>query len=140
MENVVMKVYVVGDDFKTLTEITDPKEKGFFFAESCYIIHLKSPTYQFFINWVGPSPMSVNTASMSDASVNLVGGVMTFDETRTIVRKGHEDDGLLAFFPDGFFILDETRIPMEEWWNKTRENGVMFRVQATHGGSARAIE
>ena len=140
MEGITMKVYIVGEDWSTLTEITDPREKGFFFAESCYIIHLKSYSYQFFINWIGPNPVNVDRAKMSDASVYLVGGVMTNNETRTTVRKGHEDDGLLAFFHDGFFILDEQRIPMDEWWAKTNQNGVMFRVQATNGGSARAIE
>jgi len=42
MDGVTMTVYHVGDDFKTLTEINNPKEKGMFFAESCYVIWLKS--------------------------------------------------------------------------------------------------
>lgn len=56
------------------------------------------------------------------------------------VKKGHEDEGLLAFFPDGFTILDEARIPMDEWYAKIAANGIMFRVQAPFGAGARAIE
>jgi len=44
------------------------------------------------------------------------------------VKKGHEDEALLAFFPEGFVILDEARVPIEEWWAKTNTNGVMFRI------------
>jgi hypothetical protein len=43
--NFTMKVYFVEADFHTLTEITDPREHGKFFAESCYVIHLKSNTH-----------------------------------------------------------------------------------------------
>lgn len=56
------------------------------------------------------------------------------------VKKGHEDEALLAFFPEGFVILDEARVPIEEWWAKTNTNGVMFRIQAPYDGGARAIE
>ena len=54
VENVTKKVYVFGDDWKTLTEITDPREHGKFFAESCYLVYLKSPSHEYFINWLGP--------------------------------------------------------------------------------------
>lgn len=56
------------------------------------------------------------------------------------VKKGHEDEALLAFFPEGFLILDEARVTMDEWYAKVNENGVMFRVQAPFGAGARAIE
>lgn len=42
MAQVTKKVYVVGADFHELTEITDPRENGKFFAESCYVVYLKS--------------------------------------------------------------------------------------------------
>ena len=60
--------------------------------------------------------------------------------TRIRVKKGHEDEAFLAFFPNGFAILDEARISMDEWYAKVNANGVLFRVQAPFGGGARAIE
>jgi len=57
-----------------------------------------------------------------------------------VVRKGHEDEAFLQFFPKGFFILDETRVPMSEYYSKLEEHGAMFRVQAPGGNAARAIE
>jgi len=77
---------------------------------------------------------------MATAQDGLTDGVLTSDMTRMRVKKGHEDEALLAFFPDGFLILDEARIPMDEWYAKVQENGVMFRVQAPFGAGARAIE
>lgn len=56
------------------------------------------------------------------------------------LRKGHEDEGFLQFFPNGFFILDETRVPMDQYKAKLEQNGAMFRVQAPGGKGARAIE
>lgn len=60
--------------------------------------------------------------------------------TRMRVKKGHEDEAFLHWFPDGFAILDEARIPMDQWYAKVAQNGVMFRVQAPFGEGARAIE
>lgn len=42
MDQVTKTVYFVEADFHTLTPITDPREHGKFFAESCYVIHLAS--------------------------------------------------------------------------------------------------
>lgn len=56
------------------------------------------------------------------------------------VKKGHEDEGFLAFFPEGFAILDEARVSMDEWYSKLQANGALFRVQAPFGEGARAIE
>ena len=56
------------------------------------------------------------------------------------VKKGHEDEAFLAFFPDGFAILDEARVSMDEWYGKLAANGALFRVQAPFGDGARAIE
>lgn len=58
----------------------------------------------------------------------LTGGVLTSNMTRMRVKKGHEDEGFLAFFPDGFAILDEARISMDEWYAKVASNGILFRV------------
>ena len=68
--------------------------------------------------------------------------INTSDMTRIRVRKGHEDESFLKFFPNGFIILDEARPQgaMTEWNAKMAEKGVMFRVQAPYGGGARAIE
>ena len=84
--------------------------------------------------------MSDNIAKMATAQDSLTDGVLTSDMTRMRVKKGHEDEALLAFFPDGFLILDEARIPIDDWYAKVNQNGVMFRVQAPFGAGARAIE
>jgi len=60
--------------------------------------------------------------------------------TRIRVKKGHEDEALLAFFPEGFLILDEARVSMDDWYAKVNSTGTMFRVQAPFGAGARAIE
>lgn len=77
---------------------------------------------------------------MSEACVSLLGGVLTSDDTFISVKKGQEDETFLNFFPEGFAILDEERIPMADWQAKSAEKGVMFRVQAPFGGAARSIE
>jgi len=118
INQVVKTVYFVESDFHTLTQVTDPREQGFFFAESCYVIHLKSSQHEYFINWIGPKTGSAEIAKMSTAQDTLCGGVFTNHMTRMRVRKGHEDEGLLAFFPDGFVILDEQRVSMDDWWAK----------------------
>ena len=140
IEQVQKTVYFVESDYYTLTPITDPRENGKFFAESCYVIHLKSPTHQYFINWLGPRTLSVNISKMATAQDSLTDGVLTSDMTRMRVKKGHEDESMLAFFPEGFLILDEARIPMDDWYAKVNSTGVMFRVQAPFGEGARAIE
>lgn len=116
LSQVEKKVYFVESDWTTLTEITDPNEEGKFFAESCYVISLISPKWKFFITWVGPGGLDDELAKISEAVVTLTGGQLTTHETRTRVKKGHEDEGLLSFFPNGFVILDEARIPMENWY------------------------
>ena len=77
---------------------------------------------------------------MSELCDPLTNNELSSNMTRIRVKKGHEDEGLLAFFPDGFVILDEARIPLDDWLAKTSQNGVMFRVQAPFGSGARAIE
>ena len=140
IDQVTKTVYHVGEDFHTLTQVTDPREDGFFFAESCYVIHLKSSSHEYFINWLGPRTTSLDVSKMSTAQDGLTGGELTNSMTRIRVKKGHEDEGLLAFFPSGFVILDEARVSMDDWWAKTQANGTMFRVQAPFGAGSRAIE
>ena len=67
LDQVTKKVYFVESDYHTLTEITDPRESGKFFAESCYVIHLASPTHQYFINWIGPRTTSDKVSMMATA-------------------------------------------------------------------------
>jgi len=40
LDQVTKTVYFVEADFHTLTPITDEREQGKFFAESCYVVHL----------------------------------------------------------------------------------------------------
>ena len=70
----------------------------------------------------------MNVSKMATAQDALTDGVLTSDMTRMRVKKGHEDEALLAFFPEGFMILDEARIPMDQWYEKVNTTGVMFRV------------
>ena len=63
-DNFIMKVYFVEADYHTMTEITDPREHGKFFAESCYVIQLKSASHQYFINWIGPNTGSDNLSKI----------------------------------------------------------------------------
>lgn len=140
MANVTKKVFHVGDDWKTMTEVTDPRENGKFFAESCYVVHLKSSQHEYFINWMGPRMLTENIAKMNTGMDALTNFELTSHMTRIRLRKGHEDETFLSFFPDGFAILDEARIPMDEWYAKTAANGVLFRVQAPYGEGVRAIE
>jgi len=66
--------------------------------------------------------------------------VNTSDMTRIRVCKGRETEELLRFFPNGFVILDEARVPMADFNAKANEKGLMFRVQAPYGSAARSIE
>jgi len=52
---------------------------------------------------------------MSEAMLTIVGGILTLNMTHIRVKKGHEDEAFLSWFPDGFLILDEARVSMEEW-------------------------
>lgn len=140
IEGVTKKVYFVGDDWKTMTEITDPRENGKFFAESCYVVHLKSAKHEYFINWLGPKVETEFISRMGTGIDALTGYELTSDMTRIRMKKGHEDDAFLSFFPEGFAILDEARIPMDDWYAKTAANGVLFRVQSPYGDGCRAIE
>lgn len=115
LAGVTKTVYVVNDDLLTLTEITDPRESGVFFAESCYVVHLKSAKHEYFINWLGPRMTPQQVSQMSEAMLTITGGVLTFDMTHIRVKKGHEDEAFLSWFPEGFVILDEARISLDEW-------------------------
>jgi len=128
LDQVTKTVYFVEEDWHTLTPITDDREQGKFFAESCYVIHLKSNTHQYFINWLGPRTLSENVAKMATAMDGLTDGVLTNSMTRMRVKKGHEDEAMLSFFPDGFTILDEARVSMDQWYAKVNDTGVMFRI------------
>ena len=56
------------------------------------------------------------------------------------VNKGCETEELLRFFPNGFVVLDEARVPIADFYTKANEKGAMFRVQAPYGAGARSIE
>ena len=42
------------EDFKTPIKIEDPNEDGIFFAESCYVVDIKSSSHRYQICWQGP--------------------------------------------------------------------------------------
>lgn len=79
-------------------------------------------------------------AKFNDMITAFQGGVMTDKTTLMPLRKGAEDEAFLQFFPKGFFILDEHRVPFAEYQNKVKEQGALFRIQAPHGSKSRAIE
>lgn len=53
---------------------------------------------------------------------------MTSDMTTMKVNKGCETEELLRFFPNGFVVLDEARVPIADFYAKANEKGAMFRV------------
>ena len=81
-----------------------------------------------------------NEAKTSTIWDNINGGINTSDMTRISVRKGHEDEAFLKFFPNGFVILDEERVAWDDYLAKFNANGAMFRVQAPYSGGSRCIE
>ena len=127
-------------DHKEPVEITDPLEDGKFFAESCYVVDIKSSSHRYQICWQGPKLIGDQHADTSEAMEIISNHINTSDMTRMRVRKGHEDECFLGFFPNGFVILDEARVPIGDFDAKMAEKGAMFRVQAPYGGGARAIE
>lgn len=129
LDGVTKTVYVVNDDLLSLTKLEDPRENGIFFAETCYVVHLKSNKHEFFLNWLGPRMDPKQVSMMSEAMLSITGGVLTFDMTHIRIKKGHEDEAFLSWFPEGFMILDEARVPLDEWHtSKVNENGTMLRV------------
>lgn len=140
MEKVVKSVYAFSPDLKSLEEITDPREDGKFFAETHYVLRLKSPQHEYFIHWLGAKVVGAESGVMNTTMDSLTNYELTSRMTRMRVKKGHEDEAFLHWFPNGFAILDEARIPLDEWYAKVAQNGVMFRVQAPFGEGARAIE
>ena len=108
------KVYVL-EDLSNPVEITDPAEQGKFFAESNYIVQIKGTKHQYIIKWFGPKASIESAQGMNKATETLLGGNFTSDDSSFVVKKGQEDDSFMSFFPDGFAILDEARIPMAEW-------------------------
>jgi len=133
------KVYYLKDD-KVPEEITDPREEGKFFAESTYVVDINSSTHRYMICWMGRKLAGDERAKTTLAMDELCGGILTSNMTRIQVRKGHETEELLRFFPGGFVILDEARVSMDALEAKLSENGLMFRVQAPYGSAARCIE
>lgn len=66
--------------------------------------------------------------------------VNTSDMTRIRVNKGHETEELLRLFSNGFTILDESREPINDFFARANDHGLMFRVQAPFGTGARSIQ
>lgn len=133
-------VYHLGEDFRTPVKVTDPLEEGKFFAETNYIVDIQGSGHRYVIKWFGPRATVEHMQGASAAVEQVLGGVFSSDDTCISIKKGHETESFLSFFPDGFAILDEARIPMADWMEKSKQNGVMFRINAPFGGSARAIE
>ena len=127
-------------DHKTPVKIEDPEEEGKFFAESCYVVDIQSATHRYQICWQGPKLIGEQHAHTTEAMEIISDHINTSDMTRIRVRKGHEDEAFLGFFPNGFVILDETRVPIADFNAKMTGKGGMFRIQAPYGGAARAIE
>lgn len=128
------------EDGRTPVQITDPAEVGKFFAESVYVIDIQGSNHRYLICWMGAKLSGDQIAKTSEAMDDITEHVNTSDMTRIRVKKGHETEGLLRFFPEGFVILDEQRVPMADFHAKITERGAMFRVQAPYGSGARSIE
>merc|ERR1712060_585916 len=114
-------------DHKEPVKIEDPEEDGKFFAESCYVVDIKSSSHRYQICWQGPKLVGNQQAQTTEAMEIISDHINTSDMTRLRVRKGHEDETFLRFFPN-FTILDEARVPIAEFYAKMNEKGAMFRV------------
>jgi gelsolin len=125
--NYTKTVYFLEDN-KTPIKIEDPEEEGKFFAESSYVVDLQSNTHRYQLCWQGKKLTSEENSHTLEAMEVISNHINTSDMTRIRVRKGHEDESFLKFFPSGFVILDEARIPMAEWNAKMADKGVMLRV------------
>ena len=125
--NYTKTVYFL-EDHKTPIKIEDPEEDGKFFAESTYVVDLQSNTHRYQLCWQGKKLTSEENSHTLEAMEIISNHINTSDMTRIRVRKGHEDESFLKFFPTGFVILDEARIPMAEWNAKMADKGVMLRV------------
>jgi hypothetical protein len=127
-------------DNRVPVQITDPAEEGKFFAESVYVIDIKGSGHRYLICWIGGHLVGEQLSTTSEAMDDICEHINTSDMTRMRVKKGHETEELLRFFPKGFIILDEARVPLSEFYKKVDERGAMFRIQAPFGSGARAIE
>lgn len=133
-------IYLLTGDLSTYEEITDPAEQGKFFAESSYVVDIKSDKHRYLICWMGNKLVGDEISKTTLAMDNICDNINTSNMTRFRIRKGREDEGFLRFFPEGFIILDEARVPISQWYEKVNEKGAMFRVQAPFGNGVRAFE
>jgi len=115
-------------DARTPVRITDPAEVGKFFAESVYVIDVKGTDHRYFITWMGQRLTSELVTATSEGILEIAENLLTSDMTTIRVNKGSETEELLRFFPDGFVVLDEARVPINDFYAKANEKGAMFRV------------
>jgi len=105
-----------------------------------YVIDVKGASHRYFITWMGQRLTPDLVAATTEGIVEIAENLLTSDMTTIRVNKGSETEELLRFFPDGFVVLDEARVPLNDFYAKTNEKGAMFRVQAPYGAGARSIE
>ena len=70
------------------------KKGAKFFAESCYVITLKSPNHTFIIQWIGTAGLGQELSYISEGTLVLTGGIVyTTQDTRVRIKKVPEADG-----------------------------------------------
>mmetsp|Transcript_65419 Transcript_65419/g.90412 ORF Transcript_65419/g.90412 Transcript_65419/m.90412 type:complete len:135 (-) Transcript_65419:1020-1424(-) len=115
--NYTRTIYFVNHNDWTYEQVT-PEEEGYFWAESVYLVDIKSETHQYLIKWMGRRVEGDENAKFNDLVAKHMGGVLTDFTTLMPLRKGAEDEAFLQFFPKGFFILDEERVPFADYQKK----------------------
>ena len=120
--------------------VLDQSEQGHFFADDLYIVDLQGSKHRYVLMWMGPK-LDPDQYSETSKFMDMVTNYENSNAiTRNRVRRGAEDESLLSLFPQGFVTYNGSRVPVADKLASIKQCGAMFRVQAPHGDSARAIE
>lgn len=135
-----VKMYIMNEECTDMEEITNQHEFGHFFDEEVYVIQIQGSQHEYMINWQGRKIDGALQAKCTEAmTAKLCGGEITSDQTKDYVRQCQEPESLISFFPNGFYILNGKRVPMDECIAKIKQ-GSLFAVIAPYGGGARIIQ
>ena len=105
------------------------------------MIDVKGSKHRYIIQWFGPRLGSDKQSEYRKYMNILTNNILSPREiTRVTVMQGHEDDTLLAFFPNGFICHDGPRIPLADRRAKIKENGCLFKIQGPFEEKPQAIE
>ena len=117
------------------------EDYGHFYQDEVYMIDVKGSKHRYIIQWFGPRMPSDKQSEYRKYMNILTNNILSPREiTRVTVMQGHEDDTLLAFFPNGFVCHDGPRIPLADRRAKIKEHGCLFKIQGPFDEKPQAIE